>query len=265
MVLCGLAGFAAAHAEVVAQQLLAFGIGILLLSGGSLALNQVQEHKLDELMPRTQKRPLPQKELSFNLALLLSTLSLGGGLLLLYQVAPLSAALGLLTVALYNGIYTPVLKPRSPLAAVFGALPGALPVTMGVAAAGGDIFAPASFYIFAIVFFWQLPHFWILALRYKDDYILAGIPVLPGVKGNRFTLTIIVGSTFVYLMIALFYPQIFGPGWAYAWLVLPVCLWVAAEAVFYLQKKGQEKWFRFFLALNTSVLVFLLAAVVGPV
>ena len=257
VVLSGLAGYAVAKGSLPATQLLSFVVGICFLSAGSLALNQVQEHQIDATMPRTKKRPLPQKDLSYGLAWALSFGLLVAGLALLYRISPLAAGLGLATVLLYNGLYTIMLKPRTPHAAIVGALPGAIPVLMGYAAAQNQIFTGPCLYVFAVMFFWQLPHFWVLALRHKDDYAQAGIPVLPAVAGEQTTLLAIAGTTILYLLCALLYPLFFANRGLYVGLVLPAAAWVAWECVRYYRSGGQRQWFRFFLALNTSMLLFI--------
>ena len=257
VILTGLAGYAVGRGNLSVALLLSLIVGIALLSAGSLALNQVQEHRIDALMPRTKKRPLPQKEITWNTALSISLTFLLVGLFLIARVNQLSAWLGIATVILYNGVYTIWLKPRTPQAAILGALPGALPVMMGYAAAQNQIFTGPCLYIFTVMFLWQLPHFWVLALRHKDDYAQANIPVLPAVGGPQKTIRYIAITTLLYLLCVLTYPLFFSNLMLYYYLVLPVSLWVGWEAYRYCSSSGQTKWFRFFLALNTSMLLFI--------
>ena len=99
-----------------------------------------------------------------------------------------SMALGLFTVALYNGLYTLYWKKKWAFGAVPGAIPGAMPVVIGYSANHANVFTPECLYLFLIMFLWQMPHFWSLAIRYKDDYKKGGFPVLPAVIGVPKTL-----------------------------------------------------------------------------
>ena len=261
VVLSGLAGYALAEAPLNSNVLLQFLLGICLLSAGSLALNQIQESELDGRMPRTKSRPLPRGDFSTPAAGLISVSALIAGMYLLYLADPLSAYLGLATVLLYNGLYTMLLKQRTAYAAIVGAVPGALPVVMGYSAALGKIITPTCAYAFLIMFLWQLPHFWILALRYRADYAAAGIPVLPVVCNPSTTLRVIAFSTALYLSCALLHPLLFQPLWPYLLLVVPMVLVVAWEGYQYYRSQAQDKWFKFFLALNSSMLLFIIAPV----
>lgn len=241
--------------------LLIFLLGLALFSGGSLALNQVQEAELDQKMPRTRKRPLPSGELSLRAALLISMSMLGLGTLFLFYVNLVVVSLGIATVVLYNFFYTRYWKLRWPLAAIPGAIPGAVPVLMGYAA-HGTLLSLASLYLFLIMFLWQIPHFWILAIRYQKDYEAAGIPVLPAVVGVPRTLKHIAIYTAALVLLAFASPLFISSGWAYRILVLPMALWIAWECLGYYRRGGQGKWLQFFIVLNTGMLVFLLAPVV---
>jgi heme o synthase len=154
------------------------GAAVLLLAAGSSALNQVQEVSTDALMERTRNRPLPAGRLSRTAGSVIAlTLLLIGLSLLSTTGGTLAALLGLLTVLLYNGAYTPM-KKRTAFAILPGALCGALPPIIGWAAAGGDLSDPRIVLLAALFFLWQIPHFWHLALRWQDDYRRAGLPVL---------------------------------------------------------------------------------------
>ena len=123
-------------------------LGLYLLSSGSLALNQTQEYKLDRLMPRTAKRPVAAGKIQPAAAGVLAIGLILAGLQQLYEVSSTAAVVGLVSVILYNGVYTLWWKPKWIFAAVPGAIPGALPVTIGYAAANPDIFNPDSIYLF---------------------------------------------------------------------------------------------------------------------
>ncbi len=152
-----------------------------LLASGASALNQWFEAETDRLMARTANRPLPQGRLVPTPALLFGLVLAASGVALMYAAGgPLAASIGLITVLLYVGCYTP-LKRVTPLCTVIGAVPGALPPLMGWAAGAGDLSAEA-WLLFAILFLWQMPHFLAIAWMYRDDYARAGQPMLPVVE-----------------------------------------------------------------------------------
>lgn len=181
VVLTAAAGFCLGSAQIDFLRLLNMAVGIALLSSGIATLNQYIERDLDGLMRRTQDRPLPSGKLTARQALLfgisLSAVALG---YLAVTVNPLSAVLGLATLASYLFIYTP-LKLRTTLSTVLGAFPGAMPPFIGWVAARGEVTIEA-WVLFAILFLWQFPHFLAIAWMYRDDYARAGIKMLPVVE-----------------------------------------------------------------------------------
>ncbi|HTR82648.1 MAG TPA: heme o synthase [Bacteroidota bacterium] len=152
-------------------------LGTTLLGGGAGALNQYIERDYDRLMKRTEKRPLPAGRLSPYSALLFGIIvSILGVLELEFFVNGLTGFLGVAILSSYLFLYTP-LKRISPVATTVGGIPGALPPVMGWVAARGEItFEPLLF--FAILFLWQMPHFFSLAWLYKKDYARAGYKML---------------------------------------------------------------------------------------
>ena len=159
-------------------------VGVMLLSSGASALNQVQERRQDALMARTAGRPLPSGRLSLVQGIGFAALALTTGAVVLWMgIGPTAGVLGLVAAAFYNGLYTPWLKPTSPFAAVPGALPGALPPVIGWVAGGGAPWDVGALILFGILFLWQMPHFWALALRYREDYAAASIPMLTVTRG----------------------------------------------------------------------------------
>lgn len=153
-------------------------IAITLLAFGVAALNQYWERKLDLLMDRTAKRPLPSRVLGAQEALVFGILLCFAAEVYLYvAVNPLTAVLGLIVIVGYVLVYTP-LKTRTSASTAIGALPGALPPLMGWTAAANEI-SLAAWALFAMQFLWQFPHFFAIAWIYKDDYAKAGILMLP--------------------------------------------------------------------------------------
>ncbi len=158
-------------------------LGTALLAGGACALNQYQEREWDGRMERTRSRPLPAGLIPAQPALVFSAgLVLAGVAVLALRVNLLTASLGLLTVVLYNFVYTP-LKRRTWLNTPVGAIPGAIPPMMGWAAATNHLTAGAWF-LFAMVFLWQHVHFYAIAWLFRDDYRRAGFRMLPAVEAN---------------------------------------------------------------------------------
>ncbi len=156
-------------------------LGTALLAGGTGALNQWLEREADGKMRRTERRPLPAGRLQPPPALAFGvTVSVAGTLYLIWAVNLLSALLGLLTLASYLFLYTP-LKTRTPLSTLVGAFPGAMPPLIGWAAAGGGMGIEALV-LFAMLFLWQFPHFYAIAWMYREDYARAGILMLPVVE-----------------------------------------------------------------------------------
>jgi protoheme IX farnesyltransferase len=264
-VLAGLAGYATGFQNEDSfdwKIFLKVIIGIYFLSSGCLALNQVQDAKLDAKMPRTMLRPIPSGKIKPAAAAILAVLFTLVGLQMLFEVQVVAGWVGLLSVFLYNGPYTLYLKRKWAYAAVPGAIPGALPVTIGYAAANRDSVNSESIYLFLIMFLWQMPHFWVLAIRYKDDYAAGGIPTLPVAKGLDVTLYQIVMYTFAYVGVALAAPLFVHVNWLYILLTLPLVFKIIQELVRYYKSKGEQRWLAFFMWLNVSMLIFILIPVI---
>jgi protoheme IX farnesyltransferase len=156
-------------------------LGTGLIASGTAALNQWYERAADAKMKRTQGRPLPAGRISANKALIFAILiSVAGFIELFAGVNALTGWLGLFTLLSYLFIYTP-LKQRSPHSTTIGAIPGAMPPLIGFAAASGTLTWDA-WILFAILFFWQFPHFYAIAWMYREDYERAGIRMLPVVE-----------------------------------------------------------------------------------
>jgi protoheme IX farnesyltransferase len=156
-------------------------VGTALVAAGAAALNQVYERDTDALMRRTRMRPLPDGRVSPSAATGFGVALTGLGLFLLATRANLvSAALACITLIVYLTIYTPM-KRRTSMATLVGAVPGALPPLIGWAAARGAV-SMGGLALFAIVFLWQIPHFMAIAWLYRDDYRMAGFPMLPVVE-----------------------------------------------------------------------------------
>ena len=178
-------------------------IGIALLSFGASTLNQFIERETDVLMERTSRRPLPTKKLTAQQALIFGVLLCAAAeIYLFFLVNPLTAILGLTVIVGYVLLYTP-LKTRTTLSTVIGAFPGAMPPLMGWTAAANEITVPA-WVLFAILFFWQFPHFLAIAWLYRHEYAKAGIMMLPVVEpSGRLTAQQIVVFSLLLLPLSL--------------------------------------------------------------
>ena len=153
-------------------------VGTALTAASASILNQLVERSWDGLMQRTKRRPLPAGRVLPSEALALGIVTGLLGLAELYFfVNGLTALLGFITLASYVAIYTP-LKRVTTLCTVVGAIPGALPPVMGVAAAAGQV-TPIGWALFGILFFWQMPHFLAIAILYREDYARGGFKMLP--------------------------------------------------------------------------------------
>jgi protoheme IX farnesyltransferase len=162
-------------------------LGICLAAASANTLNAYLERDKDALMERTRGRPLPAGRISPRAALRFG-LALGAvSAALLYAIGGRNAAaLGVASILYYVFVYTVWAKPRSAWNAVIGAAAGAAAPLIADAAANGQVGA-GGLALFAIVFFWQPPHVWAIALYRKDDYARAGIPMLPSTLGERAT------------------------------------------------------------------------------
>ena len=162
-------------------------IGIALVATSAAALNCLVEQRLDAVMARTRRRPLPMGEVTPRQAIVFVALVGGAGLLLLHTLTnPLTMWLTLATFLAYAVVYTVLLKPRTPQNIVIGGASGAMPPVLGWTAVTGETSSDALL-LFLIIFAWTPPHFWALALYRKHEYARAGVPMLPVTHGERFT------------------------------------------------------------------------------
>lgn len=158
-------------------------VGTMLVASGTGTLNQYVERRFDKQMRRTAMRPLPAGRIVPSRALWFGlVLSVVGGLYLALLVNVLASALAMLTLVTYLFIYTP-LKRKSPLCTLVGAVPGAAPPLIGWAGARGSLDLDA-WVLYAVVFFWQFPHFMAIAWMYREDYARAGYLTLPRGTGQ---------------------------------------------------------------------------------
>ena len=181
--------------------------GTALVASGAAALNQLLEREYDARMRRTMSRPLPSGRLQpASVMIFGGACSVAGLVYLAFLVNPITSVIGAVTLVSYLFIYTP-LKRVTWLNTPIGAIPGALPPLMGWTAARGEL-SSEGWALFAILAFWQLPHFFAIAWMYRDDYALAGFKMLPlvdedgqrtGQQAVSHTLALLIVSVFPFL------------------------------------------------------------------
>ncbi|WP_245629072.1 heme o synthase [Alicyclobacillus shizuokensis] len=221
--------FTAYAAAIVARggipslgQSLALLLGLALSTGGAAAVNMWYDRDIDAVMSRTARRPLPMGRVSSRATLAYGiTLGVLSVVVLWVFANPLSALLSAAGFVYYAVIYTMWLKRTTPQNIVIGGGAGAFPPLVGWAAVTGHL-SVTAWALFAIVFFWTPPHFWALALYKNADYVRAGIPMMPAVRGARTTKRQCVGYAVLLLLVSLV-PWLTGT--VHAWYV------VAAAAV----------------------------------
>jgi heme o synthase len=182
-------------------------VGGSFAAGSANTINCYVDRDIDQRMRRTERRPLPTsvvtpvEALRFGIVLgVVATLWLG------LFVNWLSAGLALAAIGFYVFVYTLGMKRSTPSNIVIGGAAGCMPVLIGWAAVTGRVQLPALV-LFAVIFYWTPPHFWALAIRFRDDYAAAGVPMLPVVAGLRETARQIVLYSWVMVAVSLlFYP-----------------------------------------------------------
>ena len=195
-------------------------IGSCFISAGSGALNHFAESETDKIMQRTYLRPIPAGIISSGNALVFGLLLiLTGSGLLYWLINPATCILALITSLMYLFVYTP-LKKLTWLNTSIGAIPGSLPPIGGWVAARGSL-EPEAWLFFAILFFWQHPHFYAIALMFKDDYKKAGLKMLPVIEpdGSR-TNRQIIWHAFLLILVSIVPVYINLLGMVYFWAAL---------------------------------------------
>lgn len=183
-------------------------LGTALLGSAATVLNQVLEADVDAKMHRTAGRPIPAGRVDSETALLFgAVLAIGGMLFLAWAVNLLTAVIGALTLAAYVFVYTPW-KRRNSLATLIGAVPGAMPPMMGVAGATGEL-NMIAWTLFAILFLWQLPHFFAIAWMYREDYARGGLAMISVGDENGTTARQMILYAAALLPVSLL-PNVFG-------------------------------------------------------
>jgi heme o synthase len=189
--------------------------GGALAAGGANAINMVVDRDIDRLMNRTKNRPLVTGAMTPTAALVFAlSLEVAAFVELWLAVNLLSAVLAISATLFYVFVYTLWLKRRSTQNIVIGGAAGAVPVLVGWAAVT-DRLAWTPVVLFAIIFIWTPPHFWSLAVRYKEDYAAADVPMLPAVASLKLTTTEIVSYTVALVAVSFLLGPVAHLGWIY--------------------------------------------------
>lgn len=219
---------------------LAVMTGIALAAASANTLNAYIERDKDALMERTRNRPLPAGLIAPRAALVFGlVLAVSSTALLAWVSGPPAALVGIASILFYVFVYTVWLKPRSIWNAVIGGAAGAAAPLIADAAVNGSI-GPAGWTLFAIVFFWQPPHVWAIALYRKADYAAAGIPMPPEVIGDEATRRRVVAYTagLLPVTIAPYFLGLVGP--IYGVVAGVAGLWFLLRAVRLFQQRTDE-------------------------
>jgi protoheme IX farnesyltransferase len=203
-------------------------IGGMLAAGGANTLNCVADADIDKKMKRTARRPLARDAVPTGNALVFGLiLSVASFFWLWWTTNLLSGLLAVGTIAFYVFVYTLLLKRRTSQNVVWGGAAGCMPVMIAWSAVTGTIAWPALV-MFAIIFFWTPPHTWALAMRYKDDYKAAGVPMLPAVATERqVTKQILI---YTWLTVAATLALALAAGWLYTAVAAAAGVWFLAMA-----------------------------------
>ncbi|MGV0834516.1 heme o synthase [Mycolicibacterium thermoresistibile] len=241
-------------------------IGGMFAAGGANALNCVADADIDKVMKRTARRPLATATVPRTHALVFGlALSVASFFYLWWTTNLLSAHLAGVTIAFYVLIYTLVLKRRTAQNVVWGGAAGCMPVMIGWSAVTGTIEWPALV-MFLVIFFWTPPHTWALAMKYKDDYVAAGVPMLPAVATERRVTVHILVYTWLTVLATLALAPV--TGWLYTSVALLAGAWflIMAHQLYTGVRRGEPvKPLRLFLQSNNYLAVVFLALAIDSV
>jgi len=197
------------------QKLIPAMLGIGLLSSAAAAINHIVDERIDAVMKRTHKRPMPNGKISpTSAAIFAAGLAISGFVILYVFNNPLTAWLTFAGLVGYSVIYTMYLKRATPQNITIGGLAGAIPPLLGWTAMTNEIH-PNALLLVLLIFTWTPPHFWALAIHRKNDYAKVNIPMLPVTHGVEFTKTQILLYTVLLFIVGLI-PYLVGmSNWLY--------------------------------------------------
>lgn len=260
-----LAGFTLAARTIDSRIILPL-LGIFILSSGSAVLNEYQERKWDAIMRRTRKRPIPTNKIQPRTALLLAISEIIIGTFLVYIGGSFTAALlAFMAFIWYNIIYTP-LKRISSYAVIPGSVIGSLPPMVGWVVGGGSLLVPGV-YVMALFFFVaQIPHFWLLMLKYGEDYKSAGYPTI----NDKMTITQIKKAIFIWIVatsatIVLLIVVGLIQTLVFKILIIATAIYLVVAFTQLLRKSDEDiNPFRYFMLMNIVLLVVILTMIIDP-
>ena len=214
-------------------------IGGTLAAGAANAFNMVIESDIDKLMSRTKHRPIAAGILTKKQASRFASFLMIASLLIFWIfTTPLATLLTSLAILFYVAIYTVALKPNTNQNIVWGGIAGCLPVLIGWAAVTNSL-SWTAFWFFMVVFFWTPPHFWAIAIKYRDDYEAAKIPMLPVVASKKRVFVEMWFHTIMMIVTSLL--TIYAAGFAtWSYYLTLVLAFVFAEQVYKLRKGEAE-------------------------
>jgi protoheme IX farnesyltransferase len=241
-------------------------LGIFFLACGSSVFNHLQERHTDALMSRTSRRPLPSRKISSPLALLIGVLeTLAGSLILLFGSGVVAMLLGLLAMVWYNLVYTN-LKRITPHAVIPGSVIGSIPPLVGWVSAGGQLFSIPALILSIFFFVWQVPHFYLLAIKYGNEYTKAGLPSITErwtdrqTKNNIFFWILLTSVTAILVSFS-----------SLPVSVISASLIVASSAVLVFSFRSLVRYsdeefspFRYFMRINYYVLAVTIILITSP-
>ncbi len=241
-------------------------LGIFILACGGAALNHFQDRDKDALMERTKNRPIPSGKISGNWVLFIAVVEIVLGTILIYIGSNfLAAQLGLLALLWYNGFYTP-LKRKTAFAVIPGSVIGAIPPLVGWVAGGGSLADPHALILAFFFFIWQVPHFWLLMLKYGREYEAAGYPSITAKIGEQQ----IKVATFMWTAATAISALMIAASGLVTLLFFKICILIAAIwliAVFskLLWDKNEDfNPFHYFMRINYFVLLMIVVLSVEP-
>ena len=260
-----MAGYALAKNSIDSGLILPM-LGIFILACGSAALNHYQDRDKDGLMERTKHRPIPSGRISANMVFLIAIIEIALGTYLIYLGSNfLAAQLGLLALIWYNGIYTP-LKRKTAFAVVPGSIIGAIPPMVGWVAGGGQLADPKLMILAFFFFIWQVPHFWLLMLKYGKEYETAGYPSITSVISKDQ----IKKATFMWTAATAVTALMIPASGLVSTLFFKICILLASVWLIYIFSKLLRKStiefnpFYYFMRINYFVLVIIISLSIDP-
>lgn len=261
-----IAGYVLAKGTIDAEIILPV-IGLFILACGSAVINHIQDRDKDAIMERTINRPIPSGSISTQAAIFIAIFEVVlGSAMIYYGAGFLAMQLGLLALIWYNGIYTP-LKRKTAFAVIPGSVIGSLPPLVGWVAAGGSLADPKAMVLALFFFMWQVPHFWLLMIKYGNEYSKAGFPSITSkiseqqLKNSTFLWTVATAvSALMVAMSGLIDLTIFKI------IILMASIWLIVVFAGLLRIKSKREFnpFYYFMRINYFVLIMILVLSIEP-